>query len=194
VERLPSKSYPKWNQELFEMALSYYIIGLSSGIEMMPVNLGLFGLSIECLANVRYGKQNNYATLGEGRYKLLINERLKKYKKNPTYREQAKNFGKQLLEEFELLTSFRNNYYGHSLAHKKEVKKELTARLRSLYIRQGYETKYVRLTFRAHRIHEDIATEAHNIYKLGLKLNRLFFFYHLGITRDIPFASKDWEC
>jgi hypothetical protein len=31
------------------------------------------------------------------------------------------------------------------------------------------------------------------LYKLGLRLNRLFLFLALGFSRSIPFATHDWR-
>ena len=193
AEKIPYKSYPKWRQELFRLALSYYMVAIRSGINLMPINLGLFALSIECLANSHYGKRDNYFPLGSNKFNSIINARLKRYKRSLNYRDDIKKFQKYLEHEFKLLKLFRNFYYGHSSIHLHNNKVKMTKALREWYIGSGHTKEFANTSFRVNQINNNITRDAHSLYKIGLRLNRLLFFYYIGMSREIPFATHDFR-
>lgn len=192
AQTLPHKSYPKWRQEILKRALSYYLMAIRAGVNFMPVNLGLFALSIECLSNVYYGKRDKYFNLGTSKYGDLIAKKFERYKKNSKYKESFRNFEKKLTKDLELLKLFRNYYYGHSLTHQEKERKSLMIALRLWYERNGHDKKFSKLSFDDKRLNHDIAREAHALYKVGLRLNRLIFFYYLGLIRNLPFGDYDF--
>src|SRR5438552_53072 len=79
AERVPFKSYPKWRKELLDHSLNYYIAAVGAGLNLMPVTLGLFAVSIEGLGNAYRGDRKNYRTLGQKPCSEIISSRLGRY-------------------------------------------------------------------------------------------------------------------
>lgn len=192
IEKMPPKSFPKWKQQLFDKAITYYSVGIRSGINMMPLTIGFFAMTLECIGNIRYGKRNKHHTLGEKRFLELINTRLKRYKQNESYKESAKSFQKLVIQDVDLMHKVRNAYYGHSMLHLQKDRQQLTDVLRTWYLRSGHGKKFTNISFRTSRIDDDITREAHGLYKVGLRTSRLFIFMLLGFTKSIPFATHDY--
>lgn len=193
AEKLPYKSYPIWRRELLNLALSYYMAAIRTGVNLMPVTIGLFATSVETIANVYYGKRDRYFTLGDNWFNKIIQSRLKRYKQSPNYLKKARYYEKYLKSEFELLKLMRNYVYGHSLTHLRDEKQKLVESLREWFIRHGASKKISTLSFMNSRLHKDLVREAFPLFKLGLRLNRLLLFYYLGFTSSIPFASHDFS-
>jgi hypothetical protein len=192
TEKMPPKSFPKWKKQLFDKAIIYYSVAVRSGINMMPLTIGFFGMSLECIGNIRHGKRDKHFTLGDKRFLELINTRLKRYKLNQKYKETAKTFQKLIIKDVELVHIIRNAYYGHSMLHLQKDRRQLTEALRAWYLRSGHDKKFTNISFRINRIDNDIIREAHGLYKVGLRTCRLFIFMLLGFAKSIPFATHDY--
>ena len=192
VEKMPPKSFPKWKQQLFEKAITYFSVAVRSGINMMPLTIGFFAMSLECIGNIRHSKRDKHYTLGDKRFLELMKTRLKRYKLNQSYKESAKTFQRLVVQDVDLVHKIRNAYYGHSMLHLKKDRHQLTDVLRAWYLRSGHDKKFTNLSFRVSRIDDDITREAHGLYKVGLRTSRLFIFMLLGFTKSIPFASHDF--
>lgn len=192
TEKLPRTSYPIWRQELFDLAINYFMAAIRSGQNFMPISAGLFATSIEVLSNVYIGDRKNYKKLGSSPYNTLINARLKRYKKNDKYKDDCRKFNKRLNEEFELIIKLRNYSYGHSLTHKVEEREDLVQQLIKVYELNGASSELAESSFSKRNIRRDIHTNAHVLYKLSLKVSRLLIFYYFRWIKNIPWASKDW--
>jgi hypothetical protein len=57
----------------------------------------------------------------------------------------------------------------------------------------GHSKTFAAISFRSTRLREDVVHESFGLYKLGLRLNRLFIFLALGFSNAIPFATHDWS-
>lgn len=193
IEGFPRKSYPKWKQDLLNMALVYYSSGLRSGVNMMPISLGLFSVSLECLGNSLAKSHKINYSLGEKHFKGIILKRLKRYKQNVKYKESVKRFEKYMDRELEVIHVLRNSYYGHYLLYLPDNKRDVRKVLLNWYVRNGANKKFAKSSFKIKRIHEDVMRESHALYKVALKYNRLLIFYFLGYSQDIPFASHDFS-
>jgi len=193
IEDLPRKSYPIWKKKLFENAYVYYSAGVRTGFNLMPLNIGLFTMSLECIGNIVYGKRDKHFTLGNKHFVKLMNNRLKRYKQNDNYKNQVKAFEKFIKADIELLNQLRNSFYGHSLLHLSKDRKLLTDNLKKWYIRTSHDKKFTELSFKSNRIEKDVIRESPSLYKVGLRTSRLFLFMLLGLTRCIPFASHDFK-
>jgi len=193
VEKYPRSSHPKWKQDLIEKALSYYMCAVRTGLSLMPLNIGFFAMSIECLGNAYYGKRDRYFTLGQEKFVNIIKTRLKRYKKNVKFKDDVRKFEKYIHKELEVLHLLRNAYYGHSLLHLHDDKVNLINTLKEWYIQNGHSKTFAKVTFNFKHLDKIIAVESLSLYKVGLKLNRLLFFYFLGFARQIPFASHDFR-
>ena len=192
-ERLPRKSSPKWKSELLERAITYYTIGVRSGIDMMPMNFGFFGMCLECLGNVAYGKRDKHYTLGDKQFLSILRARLVKSKQNPATKDKARALEKSVIHDIELTNKLRNMYYGHSLLHLTKDRRELRDILRKWYRKSGHSTKFAELTFKLERIDDDVTREAWGLYKVGLRICQLFIFMVLGIPKSIPVATHDFS-
>lgn len=192
TEKMPPKSFPKWKQQLFNKAIIYYSVAVRSGINMMPLTIGFFAMTLECIGNIRHGKRDKFHKLGTKRFLELIKTRLKRYKLNQNYKESAKSFQKLVIQDVDLVHKVRNAYYGHSMLHLQKDRQQLTDVLRAWYLRSGHGKKFTNISFRTSRIDDDIAREAHGLYKVGLRTSRLFIFMLLGFTKSIPFATHDY--
>jgi len=192
IEKYPCQSHAKWKQALVEKALLYYSCAICSSVNLMPLNIGFFAMTLECLGNAYYGKRDKYFNLGDKSFKKIINTRLKRYKKNTNYRPRTKEFEKYIEKEIEVIHLIRNAYYGHSLLHLKKDRDKLVETLIEWYARNGHSKKFSKLSFKSSRIDKDIQREAFGIYKIGLKLSRLLFFYFIGYSGNIPFATHDF--
>lgn len=193
VEKFPLKSHAKWKQDLVENALSYYSCALRSSVNLMPLNIGFFAMVLECLGNAYYGKRDKYFTLGDKHFKNIIKTRLKMYKKSTNFKQSTRDFEKYIDKEIEVIHLIRNAFYGHSLLHLKKDRDELVAVLREWYCRNGHSKKFANISFHPRRIDDDIQREAFGLYKVGLKLSRLLFFYFIGYSRHVPFATHDFS-
>ncbi len=193
AEKVKRRKWPKWKQDLFESAVLYYSSAIRSGINSMPINLGLFALSLECLGNVRYGKRDKHWTFGDRQFMAYLSARLAKPKKDITKKPKIKEFEKRLRRDIDLLNHIRNAFYGHSLLHLKEDRQRLLTQLRQWQVRSGRTKKFAELSFNISRLKNDVVRESFGLYKLGLRLNRLFLFLSLGISAKVPFASHDFH-
>ena len=87
--KFPRPSWPAWRCELFERALTYYSMGLRFGINAMPVTIGLFALSLECIGNLRNESRDQYSELGAMRFLDLANTRMARYKRSDRLPDQS---------------------------------------------------------------------------------------------------------
>jgi len=193
AERVKQRKWPKWKQNLFENALLYFSAAIRSGINSMPINLGLFALSMECLGNVRYGKRDKHWTFGDRQFMAYLTVRLAKLKTDEMKKPQIKEFEKRLRLDIDLLNHLRNAFYGHSLLHLKEDQQKLLTHLRQWSVRSGHSKKFAAQTFKIARLKNDVVRESFGLYKLGLRLNRLFLFLAVGLSAKVPFASHDFH-
>lgn len=193
AEKVRQRKWPKWKQNLFESALLYYSAAIRFGINSMPINLGLFALSMECLGNVRYGKRDKHWTFGDRQFMAYLTARLAKPKKDKTKKPQIKEFEKRLKSDIDLLNHLRNAFYGHSLLHLKEDQQRLLTNLRQWSVRSGHTKNFAEQSFKIDRLKNDVVRESFGLYKLGLRLNRLFLFLAVGISAKVPFASHDFH-
>jgi hypothetical protein len=57
----------------------------------------------------------------------------------------------------------------------------------------GYSRKFANVSFKSDSLKNGIVHQAFALYKLGLRLNRLFLFFTLGFSRNGPFATHDFQ-
>jgi hypothetical protein len=191
AEKIPFKSYPIWRSELLYLAFRYYLIAIGSGINYMPVTLGLFAVSIEALVNAHGGRRNEYKTLGSKPFQQLFEARLARYKGTP-HESWAKEIRQRVEGDLALLVAVRNYTYGHSLIHNPKNRDRLCKELRDWYRRNGLPSKFIEGSFPKRKLRISLAAgNALGLYKVGLFLNRLFIFWYLGYVVSIPFAEKD---
>ena len=193
AEKMPPKNYPRWKAQLIENALAYYSVGLRSGVNLMPLTIGFFGLSIECVGNTRQTKQTKYYTLGEKRVSHLINARLARRKRSVRYRDDTKLVQKRLNEDLTIVHLLRNAYYGHSFSHRRKDRVELTEVLREHYERSGINPSVAALSFSERRLDDCIQVAAPQLYKIGMRVSRVAIFMLIGIYPSIPTASHDFR-
>jgi hypothetical protein len=194
AERAKKRKWPMWQRELFDNALIYFSAAVRSGVNMMPLNLGLFALSLECLGNVKYGKRDKHFTFGDKHFKNLLTKRLAPLKRrDPGRKNDIRAFEKSLERDIEFLNHLRNAFYGHSLLHLKKDRNFLVKQMREWMIRSGHSKKFARLSVQLKRLQKDVVRDSFPLYKLGLRLNRLFIFLAFGFTTSIPFATHDWR-
>lgn len=192
AEKMPSKSYPLWKKRLFDNVVTYYSVALRSGVNMMPLTMGFFGMSMECVGNLLGGKRDKYYTLGTYKFNGLINARFKRYKKIPKHAGQIKAWQKVINGDNSLVHALRNAYYGHSLLHLDKDRKEVTDSLRDWLVRAGYSKKVAAQCFKSKRVDDAIQIYAAPLYKVGLRSSRILIFMLLGFTTSIPFAKYDY--
>jgi hypothetical protein len=193
AERAKHRQWPRWKRELFDNALIYFSAAIRSGVNMMPLNLGFYALSLECLGNVRYGKRDKHFTFGDQHFLGTLTDRLAKLKADPVKKPGIKAFEKCLKADVQLLMRLRNAFYGHSLLHLKEDRSRLVTELRNWAMRYGYERRFANVSFTSNDLRKGIVNQAFALYKLGLRLNRLFLFFALGFSRNVPFATHDFH-
>jgi hypothetical protein len=193
AERAKHRRWPHWKRELFDNALIYFSTAVRSGVKMMPLNLGFFALSLECLGNVRYGKRDKHFTFGDQHFLGTLTARLAKLKADPAKKVGVKTFEKRLKADVRLLMHLRNAFYGHSLLHLKKDRSRLVTELREWAMRYGYQRKVANVSFKSDDLKKGIVSKAFALYKLGLRLNRLFLFFALGFSRNVPFATHDFH-
>jgi hypothetical protein len=186
------KSTPKWKTSLRESSVMYYMVGISLGVRYMPMSIGYFALSLECIGNFKYGKRDKHWTLGEKKFLALLAEVLVPHKKNPITREAARKFEKMVHADIGLLNEMRNAFYGHSLMHLQRDKSRIVKSLREWMIRNGFSSEHAKMHVPFGDIKIGIMASIPALYKLGLRLNRLFLFYSFGIS-DPPFATHDFR-
>jgi hypothetical protein len=192
AERMPPKRQ-KWKAQLIENAIQYFSVALRSGVAYMPLTVGFFGMTAECIGNTRQKAPLKYYTLGDNRVNNLINDRLARGKKSSRLKERTKSFAKEMNGDFELVHLLRNTYYGHSLTHQKDERAKLLKALRSTYIRAGASPQLAHLTYLDSRLDDSIQLTASFIYKVGLRYARSLLFMLLGISRSIPIATYDYK-
>lgn len=192
TERASSRSYPKWKKRLFEHTINYYCVALRSGVEMMPLTMGFFGMSMECVGNLVYGKNDNYFTLGKFSFNKMINTRFSRYKKSATHRADIKRWQSYINSDTKLVHVLRNAYYGHSLMHLKKDRTEVVSELRNWLVRAGHTKKDAAWWIKLDRLETDIQMQAAPLYKVGLRSSRLLIFMLLGFSTSIPFAEFDY--
>ena len=193
AERAAGRSWPRWKHDLLDYALAYYSAAIRAGVNYMPINLGLFALSLECLGNFRYGKRDKHFTFGDRYFMNLLTARLVNLKRNPSEKVKVRAFEKRLRHDIDFLNHLRNAFYGHSLLHLAKDRHRLVVALRGWAIRYGFSKKFANTSFRAYRLNDDIVRASDGLYKLGLRLNRLFIFLALGFSAKIPFATHDFQ-
>ena len=193
AERAKHRRWPRWKRELFDNALIYFSAAVRSGVNMMPLNLGFFALSLECLGNVRYGKRDKHFTFGDQHFLGTLTARLAKLKADPAKKPGVRAFEKRLKADVQLLMNLRNAFYGHSLLHLQKDRSRLVTELRAWAMRYGYEPRLANVTFKPDNLKNGIVQKAWALYKLGLRLNRLFLFFALGFSRKVPFATHDFH-
>lgn len=192
AEKAPGKSYPLWKKRLFDSAIIYYSVALRSGVDMMPLTMGFFGMSMECVGNLIYGKSDNYHTLGKFRFNGLINTRFKRYKKISKHASDIKSWQKVINGDTALIHTLRNAFYGHSLLHLSKDRKDVVCALREWLSRAGYSKKVAEQCFSSKTLEGAIQIHAAPLYKVGLRSSRLLIFMLLGFTTSIPFAEYDY--
>jgi len=191
AEKVPFKSHPVWKNELLDLAFSYYLAALRSGLNLMPITLGLFGVSIEALINAYTGRRDDYRTLGRKPYQKLIETRLGRFK-GTRHEVWAKEFQQRVESDLELITAARNYTYGHSLIHTPKNRDRLCKELRAWYQRNGLPSEFGKASFPKRKLRISLsAGNALGLYKVGLFLNRLLIFWYLGYVVSVPFAEKD---
>lgn len=193
AHRMQKRKWPKWRLELLESALTYSSAAIRSGLPQMPLSLGLFALSLECLGNVRHGKRDKHFTFGDNKFLNLLTTRLVKLKQDPAKKDQVRAFERRLKADIDLLNALRNAFYGHSLLHLTSDRRRLALQLQKWMLRYGHHRKFAKLSIKVSRLREDVVRESPALYKLGLRLNRLFIFLVLGIHRRVPFATHDFQ-
>ncbi|MBL6458827.1 hypothetical protein JMJ55_26195 [Belnapia sp. T6] len=193
AERMEQRKWPRWRRELFRNALIYYSVGVRSGVDMMPLNIGFFGLSLECIGNVRHGTRDKHYTLGDKRFKDYLTTRLARAKRDPAKRLMIKDFEKKFNADIDLINQMRNAFYGHSLLHLKDDRKRLLYSLRQWMTRGGHTCDFVNISFTLERLRDQVVTHSPALYKVGLRVNRIFLFLSLGIHKSIPFAEYDFQ-
>lgn len=159
----------------------------------MPMNLGFYGMCLECLGNVVHGRRDKYHTLGEKRFLSLLHKRLARYKRGERTRIQAKLFQKLVVQDVELLHELRNAYYGHSLLHLPKDRKRLAGALRRWYGRHSKSKRFPQRSFRIETLEVGVRNAGPALYKLGLRLCRIFLWMMLGFSKPPPFASHDFS-
>lgn len=192
AEKMPSKSYPLWKKRLFDNVVIYYSVALRSGVNAMPLTMGFFGMSMECVGNLLCGKSERYYTLGTYKFNSLINTRFKRYKKIPKHAAHIKRWQKFINGDTALVHALRNAFYGHSLLHLDKDRKEVTNSLRDWLIRAGYSKKVAEQCFRNKSLENSIQIYAAPLYKVGLRSSRMLIFMLLGFTTSIPLAEYDY--
>lgn len=193
AQRIRNRAWPKWRHDLIENALLYFSGAIRSGVNYMPINLGLFALSLECPGNFRYGKRDKHFTFGDRHFMKLLTARLAKLKKNPNKKKIVRDFEKLLKADIEILNQMRNAFYGHSLLHLADDRRKLVKALRGWAVRSGCSKKLADVSFRVSRLKADVVRESFGLYKLGLRLARLFIFFALGFSSRIPVATHDFS-
>lgn len=192
AEKRPPKSYPQWKRRLLESAIIYYSVAVRSGINMMPLTIGFFGMSLECIGNLRHGNKDDYQSLGNKRFLELVATRFARYKRSTRHRDSIKKFHRYIRKDIDLIHTVRNAYYGHSFLHLQKDRAALTAALREWFERGGCPKKQAAHFFRQDRLELDMAVVSDQLYKVGLRTSRLLLFMLLGITKGIPFGSHDY--
>jgi hypothetical protein len=193
AKRMESRKWPKWRLELSTNALIYYSVAVRAGIDMMPLSMGFFGLSLECIGNVRYGKRDKHYTLGEKIFKQYLTVRLAKAKRDPTKKDSIKKFEKSIHSDIELINQLRNAFYGHSLLHIEKDRKTLVKSLQDWSIRNGHSEQFAKISFISSRLRDQVGINSHSLYKVGLRVNRIFLFLYLGIYSKVPIATHDFS-
>jgi hypothetical protein len=192
ASRFPRSSHPKWKEQLIEYALIYFTMALRSGLEYMPVTIGFFGVSLECVGNIVHEQPNDYQMLGALRFKDLINRRFSRYKRNQKTKYEIKRFQKYIEADIELILLIRNMCYGHLQLHTIKGRMRIVSALRDWYIRAGSTKKHANWMFKERRLETDLQVNAASLYKVGLRTNRLLIFMLLGFSRSIPFSTHDY--
>jgi hypothetical protein len=192
-ERFPGKSHPKWRQSLAERALLYLNAAVRGGFNFMPLNLGFFGMCLECIGNFYASRREEYFTLGEKRFLRLLRTRLKRYKTRDVSRLSAKRFERVIIDDVELIHELRNAFYGHSLLHKTVDRRRLAIKLRTWFRRHVRPLSFARLSFPISGLEAAVGREGPALYKLGLRTCRTFVLMLLGFTQRLPFATHDFS-
>jgi hypothetical protein len=190
--RYPRRSDPQWKRRLFDRALTFYGHATRLGVYSMPISLGLFCLSLECLGNLEFGTRDKYFTFGERRFVPLLRRALVREKRRETTRERTRRFEKFVLEDIELMNKLRNAFYGHSLLHLKKDRGEIALALRRWYLREGFTPAFAKRSFRVARIEHAMTREFWSLYKLALRVSRLFLFIATR-AKPVPYASHDFR-
>ncbi|MCA7993039.1 hypothetical protein LGM63_20535 [Burkholderia cepacia] len=192
ASRFPRSSHPKWKEQLIEYALIYFTMALRSGLAYMPVTIGFFGVSLECIGNIVHERPGDYQMLGALRFKELIKRRFARYKRNPKTKAQIKVWQKHIEADIELILLMRNMCYGHLQLHTVKGRMKIVSALRDWYIRAGSTKKHAAWMFKERRLELDLQVNAASLYKVGLRTSRLLIFMILGFSRSIPFSTHDY--
>ena len=192
ASRSANRVSPKWKKSLLDDVLRYYIVGLRSGLSMMPLTLGFFGLSMECVGNLVSNQKTKYHMLGSFAFNKLINKRFDRHKKNPKHRDNFRRWQKFINADSIMIHAIRNAVYGHSMLHLREERKKIVSLLREWLIRGGANKKTAIFWFKPDRLELDLQVMAAPLYKVGLRSSRLLIFMLLGFSSSIPFAENDY--
>lgn len=184
-----------WEKALFKETVRYYLVGLRNGLSMMPLTIGFFGLSMECVGNLVSDQNGKYHMLGSFAFKRLIKHRFEPYKRDPQneHRDGFKAWEKIIVADSELVHAIRNAVYGHSFLHIPKERKALVGHLHKWLGRAGAPEEDQKFWFREDRLELDLQTRAAGLYKVGLRSSRLLIFLYLGIVEFIPFAEYDYK-
>ena len=195
VERRPLKSNPKWKNDFIHKSLSSYCLGVQMADMYMPYTLGLFALSIECLANASLDVRGKYSQLGSKGYKRIIGKVVRQDKNNdPEHRRKVREFMKYLDQEIDVIMHMRNAFYGHGLIYEPEHRKKLTQCMTDWMIKHGLEhKKSKRKWFSDKQLERSLEINKFALFKLAQNVNRILFAYYLGVSFEIPFTQYDFQ-
>lgn len=182
-----------WEKDLFEKTINYYVVGLRSGTSMMPLTMGFFGLSMECIGNLVSDQNEKCHMLGSFRFKKLINNCFESFKKDKEHGENFRAWQKEIEADSELVHAIRNAVYGHSLLHIPKERQHLVAHLHKWLKRAGAPQEDADFWFKVERLELDLQVQSAGLYKVGLRSSRLLIFLYLGIVTYIPFAEHDYR-
>ncbi len=178
---------------LFRQTMNYYLAGLRSGISMMPLTIGFFGLSMECVGNLVSDQNSEYHTLGSFAFEKLINKSFEPFKKDREHGKNYRTWQKYIKIDSKLVHFIRNAVYGHSLLHIPDERQKLVKNLHQWLKMAGASDKDAEFWFKAERLEIDFQTHAPGLYKIGLRSARLLIFLYLGIIDSIPFTEHDYH-
>ena len=182
-----------WEKALFAQAMNYYLVGLRNGISMMPLTIGFFGLSMECIGNLVSDQNRTYFTLGTFRFNKLVNDRFESFKKDKEHGSAFKAWQKEIEADSKLVHAIRNAVYGHSLLHIEKERKAIVTHLHKWLKRAGASDNDAAFWFKVERLEMDLQIHADGLYKIGARSSRLLIFLYLGIVAYIPFAEYDYR-
>ncbi|AUZ44957.1 hypothetical protein [Pseudomonas orientalis] len=194
VEVRPLKSNSKWKNNYIHKALANYCLGVQMADLYMPYTIGLFALSIECLANAALDVRGKYSTLGNKGYKKIINKAFKYKNNDPERRAIIKANIKFIDQEIDVISHVRNAFYGHGLIYDVEHRRKLSLCLSEWMVKHGFERKRgKRKWFRDELLERSLEVSKFSMFKLAQNVSRLLFGYYLGVSDKMPFTEYDFQ-